>query len=125
MKSLSFVLMCLVAFASIGCSFHARSAEDYRKDTRALLESRNSDIKSCYDAALKADPKVSGVVVVKFTVEAETGNILNPQSVAGRTSAPESVTQCVITAISGLSLQPPDAREGDAEYTWEFEVNQT
>ena len=125
MKSLSFVLLCLVAFASAGCSFHARSADNYRKDTRALLETRNADIKSCYDTALKADPKVSGVVVLKFTVEAETGNIVNPQSVAGRTSAPESLTQCVITAISGLTLQPPDEREGDAEYTWEFEVNPT
>ena len=125
MKSLSFALLCLVAFSSVGCSFHARSAEDYRKDTRSLLESRNSDIKGCYDAALKADPKVSGVVVVKFKVEAETGNIVNPQSVAGRTSAPESLTQCVVNAINGLSLQPPDARDGDAEYTWEFEVNPT
>lgn len=125
MRSLSIVVLCLVAAMGVGCSFHARSAEDYRRETRALLESRNSDIKSCYDAALKADPKVSGVVVVKFTVEAETGNIVNPQSVAGRTSAPEGLTQCVITALGGLSLQPPDARNGDAEYTWEFEVNQS
>ena len=33
-----------------------------RKDTRALLETKDAEIKSCYDAELKKNPKVGGTV---------------------------------------------------------------
>ena len=46
--------MGLLGLAS-GCEFHARSPEDYRSVTRALIETRTSQIQSCYDATLKTD----------------------------------------------------------------------
>jgi hypothetical protein len=110
----------LGALAS-GCSFSARDASTYRKDTRALLATKDPDIKSCYDAELKKDPKVGGTVVVKFKVAKDTGKI-GDVKVDKDSSAPKSLSQCVVQAIDGLALQPPDARDGDATFRWEFQI---
>jgi outer membrane lipopolysaccharide assembly protein LptE/RlpB len=114
--------LCAITALAAGCSFHARDADSYRKVTRELLETRNPDIKSCYDAELKKDEKVSGVVVVKFTVEKETGKIRHARVDEAKTKAPQSLGQCVVSAIEGLTLDPPDARDGDATFRWEFQV---
>lgn len=103
-----------------GCSFAARNETMYQKDTRELLETRNSEIKACYDGALKGDEKAAGVVVVRFTVQAETGHIVTPEVDTSRSSAPTTLSDCVVEALSGLTLEPGDARDGDATFSWEF-----
>lgn len=120
MKTLCMGTLLLLVVGS-GCSFHARDADSYRKATRALLESRSADIKTCYDSELKKDPKVSGVVVVKFKVAKETGAISGAK-VDPASTAPASLGDCVVKAIDGLALDPPDEREGDATFQWEFQV---
>jgi len=115
-------ILVLVAFASLcGCQFYARSADDYRKATRDLLETKNADIKSCYDAQLKTNPTQTGKVVVHFTVEKETGKIKGP-AVDGSSTAPAELGACVVRAIDGLTLDPPDKRDGDATFSWEFQL---
>jgi hypothetical protein len=111
-----------LAMASVGCSFMARDPEQYRDDTRALLETRNPQVKQCYDDALRQDPALAGQVAVQFTVQPETGKITNPAVVPGRTTAPEPLGQCVVQAIDGIALQPPDEREGQATFVYEFQV---
>lgn len=106
---------------SAGCSFYARSAEDYRSVTRELVETRNGDIKDCYDVALQTNETVNGTVVVNFMVEKKTGKIMNPV-VDPSSTAPEELSQCVVQAVDGLQLDPPDAREGQATFTWKFEA---
>ena len=113
--------LALLSSAALGCSFNARDAASYRKDTRALLATKEPDIKSCYDAELKKDPKVVGTVVVKFKVAKETGKITDPK-VDDASNAPKSLAKCVVEAIDGLALQPPDARDGDATFRWEFQI---
>lgn len=103
-----------------GCSFYARGPEDYRKDTRALLETRNPQIKTCYDEALKSSTGASGTVVVNFTVEEKTGKIKDP-TVLPRSTAPAPLGECIVNALDGLALEPPDQRKGDATFTWEFQ----
>jgi hypothetical protein len=105
-----------------GCSFHARDAESYRKATRELLETRSGDIKSCYDVELQRDPKAAGTVVVKFTVKKESGKIVDAKVDEVASSAPTSLGQCVVRAIDGLALEPPDERNGDATFRWEFQL---
>jgi hypothetical protein len=109
----------LCAVAASGCSFHARDADSYRKETRALLETKNAEIKNCYDTELVKNPKLGGTVVVKFTVAKDTGKISNA-ALSKKGDAPESLGQCVVKAIEGLALDPPDARDGDATFSWEF-----
>ena len=117
MKKPTFV--CL-AVCALGCSAIARSPEQYRDDTHALLETRNAQIKQCYDDALKTDATLSGQVTVKFTVQAETGKIANPELDPARTTAPPALGQCVVQSIDGLALQQPDERDGQATFTFDF-----
>ena len=118
-----FLALSGLVLSAAGCSFHARDADSYRKATRAVLETRNADIKGCYDAELKKDPKVGGKVVVKFTVKKETGEIADVKVVENKSDAPASLSQCVVNALNGLALDPPDEREGNAQFQWEFQVN--
>lgn len=118
----AFGCLLLLLVAASGCSFHARDADSYRKATRALLETRDDQIKGCYDAELQKDPKVGGVVVVGFTVAKETGAITNAKVIENETTAPASLGQCVVDSIKGLALDPPDERDGNASFQWEFQV---
>ena len=103
------------------CTFYARNAETYLSDTRALVETRNGAIKECYDGALEGDEKVSGTVVVNFTVEKKTG-VIKDAAVDGSSTAPASLSACVVESLNGLSLDPEDQRDGIANMTWSFEV---
>jgi hypothetical protein len=121
MSTITRMLMTFSLALLAGCSFYARDADDYRKVTRSLLESRNADIKGCYDAELKKSPTVAGKVVVHFMVEKKTGKVTGP-AVDPASTAPESLGQCVVRALDGLTLDPPDARDGDATFSWEFQL---
>lgn len=103
-----------------GCSCVARDVETYKKDTRTVLDSKTDGIKSCYDAALAANPAQSGNVVVTFIVEKKTGTITNVAADPNKSTAPDGLQQCVVTALEGLILDPPDRREGQATFTWTF-----
>lgn len=114
--------ICFITLLSLaaGCSFNARSPENYRKDTRALLETESDSIRSCYDAELAKNAKSSGTVVVKFKVESDTGKIVGAKIDGANSTASTTLGQCVVDAIEGLALDPPDARDGDATFSWEF-----
>jgi hypothetical protein len=106
--------------AAAGCEFHARSAEDYRDATQAVLDTRAQDIKACYDGALKGQQELQGRVTVQFVVEAETGQIKDVKVDPAGTTAPEVLSSCVTTAIGGLALTPPDKRDGIATWVYDF-----
>jgi hypothetical protein len=118
---LAMIAPLLLTVVSTGCSFYARDAEDYKKVTRELVETKNTSIKDCYDVALATNETVSGSVVINFTVEKKTGKIMNPV-VDPSSSAPADLSTCVVSAIDGLILDPPDAREGQATFTWNLEA---
>ena len=120
----SFGMFMLLALAA-GCSFHARSPDEYRDATQALLESKSADIKTCYDEALKGKNDLAGTVTVHFTVEAETGALSNVSADAAKTQAPEILTQCVVKSLEGLKLDPPDANPGDGTFEYHFVVGPT
>jgi len=103
-----------------GCTCIARDTETYKKDTRTVLESKNDAVKSCYDNALAANPAQSGTVVVTFIVEKKTGTITNAAADPNKSTAPDGLQQCVVTALEGLAIDPPDQREGQATFTWTF-----
>lgn len=106
-----------------GCTCLARDAETYRADTRSLVETKNAAIKSCYDAALVADPKLDGQVTVKFKVEKKTGKILDAAVDKEQTKAPDSLSECIVKAVDGLVLDPVDQRDGLATFRWTFKAN--
>ena len=111
--------------AATGCEFHARSAEDYRDVTQALLDTKAGDIKACYDAALKGQKDLQGRVTVQFTVEAETGKLKDVKVDPAGTTAPEVLSQCVTNSVNGLALTPPDKRDGIATWVYDFSAQPT
>jgi len=114
-------ILALVALATMtGCSFAARSPEMYRDDTKAVLETKNNDIRACYDGVLKTTPGVGGKVTVKFEVETEAGKIQNIEVDKTNTTAPAPVAECVTKSLQGLAISPPDKRLGQATWAWEF-----
>ena len=117
------VLLLAASAVVPGCTCVARDAETYRADTRTVLETRNDAVKTCYDEALKADPAVSGDVVVKFKVEKKTGKILDAAADPTRTNAPAALSDCIVKALDGLALDPVDQRQGDATFSWAFKAN--
>ena len=110
-----------LVFTLGGCSasFYARSPEDYKSATRALLESKQSSFTSCYEGVLTGTPDAAGTVAVKFVVEEKTGKITSPAALPEST-APAPLQQCVVQGLDGLVLDPPDQRKGLATMTFDF-----
>lgn len=121
-KSPNHLALLALAVTAVGCSVAARDANMYAQDTQKVLESRNGAIKDCYDQILKTDKSVAGTVTVKFTVKTETGDLTDIRVDPAGTTAPEALSQCVVTSIQGLKLAPPDSQEGLATYSWNFQV---
>ena len=105
-----------------GCSFIARDTETYKADNRSLLETKTSDVKACYDAALAADPNLKGDVVISYTIEKKTGTLTNMTVITDKTTAPESLQNCVMSAVEGLTFPRADRRDGIVQsFTWSFQ----
>jgi hypothetical protein len=116
-----FILPTLLLIGTSACEFHARTPDDYQTATRSVLDTRSAQIKSCYDEVLKQDKTASGTVVVHFTVMEETGAITGAE-VTPESTAPAPLGQCIVQALDGLALDPPDERQGDATFVWEFKA---
>lgn len=123
-RLLSFSIVSSLLLVTPACSFMARDPDAYRQVTRELVETRGGDIKECYDVILQTNESVTGSVVVNFTVEKKTGKLMNPQIDTAKTTAPTEIGECIVQAIDGLQLDPPDQREGQATFSWEFKVGE-
>lgn len=113
------LIACFALGVLAGCGT-AREVDAYRADTEKLLETRQAQIKTCYDDELKSDRKLAGTVTVQFVVEKGTGNIVQPTIVADKSSAPATLGRCVLKAVEGLKLEPGDRNEGKATFVYEF-----
>lgn len=113
----------LIAFslAATACSATKRSQAMYRQDTHRALETRNAQIKTCYDEALETDPKIAGLVTLRFVVKRKTGAFANATIDPTKSNASEPLMLCVLNAVRGLKLTPPDANEGRATFVYEFQ----
>lgn len=110
----------LLSVGLTACAGIKRGPDQYRDDTRSLLETRNTQVKACYDNALAADPELDGKVVVDFNVGKKTGVIYKISVDEEKSTAPPALQNCIVKAIDGLKLDPVDRKEGDAEFTWVF-----
>ncbi len=120
MKTSLLILASLSLASVVGCAY--RSPEMYRDDTTKVLETKQADIRACYDAVLKGSPGAGGKVTVKFEVETEGGKIQNVIVDQPSSTAPEAVGECVKKNIEGLAINPPDKRLGQATYVYEFSI---
>ena len=115
-----------VAFAAIGCGGAIRVGDAYRDDTAKLLTAQaNPRIHDCFDGMVKTTPapkSLQGTTTVHFVVAKESGLITNVSVIPESTTAQPPVAQCVVSALNGLKLDPPDGVDGDATFAWEFVV---
>ena len=109
--------------AAAACTGTSRGLEAYRDDTTTLLNTRRGELATCYNDALKTDAQAHGTVTVQFVVEKSSGTIGHATVDAARSSAPPALGQCVVHAVDGLVLAPPDRNEGRATFTYEFKAN--
>ena len=116
------LLLTIAALGLGACSFQARGPAEYRDATAALLSTKNADVTACYETALKATPGLAGTVTVRFNVEKKTGKIVNVQATTSAGAAPSPLSDCVTNALSGLTLTPPDQRNGAATFEYAFAV---
>ena len=117
-KSFALVGFALAAIITgTGCNGAIRTAEPYRDDVAKVLESKNGDVKACYDNALKTNKTLSGKVTVHFGVEMKTGAFKDIKA-----DGPPELSTCVSTALTGLVLTPGDSNNGDATFVYEFTV---
>jgi hypothetical protein len=114
----SFALIGFALAALTGCSVAVRDADHYRDDVNKVLETKNADVKACYDGLLKGNKDLAGQVTVHFTVEHKTGAFKDI-----KTDGPAELGTCVSTALTGLVLAPPDdGHSGDATFVYAFTV---
>ncbi|HEX2735198.1 MAG TPA: hypothetical protein VHM70_26525 [Polyangiaceae bacterium] len=112
-----FVALTIASSALFACTYYARGPEDFRKDTRALVEPKAPEIRACYEKLLKKDEKLKGTVAVQFLIKKKTGEFSDVK-VAG--DAPDSLKKCVVKVFEGLKLEPVDERDGRGEFVYEF-----
>jgi hypothetical protein len=111
----------IVAIVVLGACATTRSPERYREDTHTLLETRSTKLEECYQKALAADPRVGGRITIHFVVQKGTGNVVNVLIDGAESTAPEPLVLCVLQAVDGLRLNPPDSHEGRATFVYELE----
>jgi hypothetical protein len=111
------ILVCMLGAAACGT---ARSQAVYAADASRLLETRNGDLQRCYNEVLKAQPGAAGIVTVSFVVVPSSGTIKDATIAPGQTTAPDALGRCVLDAMVGLNLTPPDRNEGHATFVYEF-----
>ncbi|MBC7978773.1 MAG: AgmX/PglI C-terminal domain-containing protein [Myxococcales bacterium] len=114
------VLAAALLASIAACAGPSRNVAAYRADTASLLESRRPELRACYEQALAGDTQLAGTVTIQFTVQSESGVIKNPTIDPTRSTATPALGACVIKAIDGLVLSPPDRNEGRATYVYEF-----
>lgn len=110
----------IVAVASLSAGCAARSDNIYAQDVTKVFNSNGDALTKCQAEAAKQDASAAGTVAVKFKVKAKTGAFVDPAIVPEKTTAPESLQQCVLTYIPGLKLTPGDNRPAAAIYEFVF-----
>ncbi|PRP96951.1 AgmX/PglI C-terminal domain-containing protein [Enhygromyxa salina] len=111
-----------LTLACSACSYIARDAASYERDTSALLDTRDAQLRSCYDAALVRNPNLVGKLTVTFTVEQKTGELTELTWDRNRSTVDELLATCVLTALDGLELAEPDRRDAEATFSYSFRV---
>lgn len=121
----TFAIVGLLSAATMlnACAGEARDPSQFTTDTEALLATRSDQIKACYDQILTTDSAVGGSVAISFTIEKKTGAFLNVALVPEKTTAPKALADCVVNAVGGLVLTPPDLQQGDGTFSWLFTAN--
>jgi hypothetical protein len=97
----------------------AGNSSPTRDDVRATIRSALSDVKGCYESALKKDKSLEGKLVIRFEFE-KTGKVTKRETKTTSLNEPEMET-CVCQKISELNFPViPDNKTAVVDYPFIF-----
>lgn len=107
MLTRSSIMALLLAGASAlaACKSAGMGAET-RADIAAQMKLAEEPIQACYADALKKNRRAKGVISLRFTAEASTGQFKNINVLRDEPREP-AITQCVVAEVGKLKLSKP------------------
>jgi hypothetical protein len=107
------VLLALGGCASTGLG------DGPRQDVTARMATIQQPVAGCYEAALKRNRKLKGLMTVSFDTAPETGKFTNVKVVRNDLPDPE-LEACVKTQVESLALATPPKTKLGVEYPFNF-----
>jgi len=84
-------------------------------DVKKVMSAHIGKIQACYEDQLKANPKLAGRVIVKFTIEPK-GNV----SQADATGVSAEVDKCIAAIVKTLKFPAPKGGAAHVSYPFSF-----
>jgi hypothetical protein len=104
-----------------GCGGTGLGAET-RADITARMTTAQGPLEACYQAALKGNRKLRGMMVLQFVAEPSTGEFRDITIVRDELNDP-AVRKCVIDEVGKLKLEKPQASRVSINYPIQFAPN--
>jgi hypothetical protein len=108
----------------LGCSQSPIQPDVDKEKIRAVVRSHDSEIKECYEKALKKNPSLSGKLVILWTIS-DSGKVLKAEIKSSDLMSPE-VESCTIEKSKKWTFpSPPNDETAVLSYPYTFspEVN--
>jgi hypothetical protein len=112
------LLAATVAATLGGCGGTGLGAET-RADITARMTSAQPPLASCYQAALKANRKLQGMLVLSFVAAPQTGQFQEITVTRDELDDP-GVRKCVVDEVGKLKLEKPQASRVSISYPIRF-----
>jgi hypothetical protein len=90
-----------------------------RADIAAQMATTQAPLESCYEAALKTNRKLAGMVVLSFVAAPKTGQFENVTITRDEVRDP-AVRRCVVEEVSKLKLEKPQGSRVSISYPIHF-----
>jgi hypothetical protein len=90
-----------------------------RADITAQMATAQRPLESCYQAALKSNRKLRGMIVLSFVATPSTGEFRDITIVRDELNDP-AVRKCVIDEVGKLKLEKPQASRVSINYPIHF-----
>lgn len=114
-------LLAASAAGLAGCGGTGLGA-DTRADITARMTSAQQPLESCYQAALKTNRKLRGMLVLAFVAAPETGQFQDITVTHDELGDP-GVRKCVVDEVGKLKLDKPQASRVSISYPIRFAPN--
>lgn len=102
----SIVTLLLAGASALAACKSAGLGPETRADITAQMKLAEGPIQTCYAEALKRNRRLRGVISLRLTAEASTGQFKNVSVLHDEPRDPD-VTRCVVTEVGKLKLGKP------------------
>lgn len=118
MRTSTTLSLLLAGLVAAGCSRTGTGA-GVRADITARMQSIQTPVEQCYAAALQANRRVRGMMIVNFRAAAGSGQF-DQVNVARDEPADDGLRRCVIEQVSRLKLAAPQRTAVTVSYPIRF-----